>query len=301
MKARKLGYVGLILTCLLWSACGSIPIQQADRAELPANPQLERGKLEVVEDQTETFASQMLDLSLVLRKSNTMAAAKFFSDPAWVTSFPAQATKRDHPNKLVQRYGWRSAARGKRRMTRKAIAQAWDTFLGHFSRLDDVRINVEKATFDKQGRAGSAILKIFLVGRDSNGHREWFRGTASVALERADPDGWSIRSMVVTHAESLVATADFFSEVSDATGVSVRMPLLGEHNSRPYSFYWHGAAAADYRSGRRHRPIRNFRLSKLSLSQRRKRKVPRGFGSSEGETDIRSKHRRGNRTPVRRY
>ncbi|MDA2934895.1 VCBS repeat-containing protein [Acidobacteria bacterium AH-259-D05] len=199
----------------------------------------------MVEDRTEAFANQMLKLSRALRTFNTIQVADFFTNPSWVTPLPTEATDLVSDVKWVQRHGWRPRTRTKREMTREEIGRMWEAFLAHFSELEDARFKVVQATFDEEGQTGEAELKFFLIGRDPNGLREWIQGTAAVTLERAQGDTWAIQGMMIDCVESLLAATDVFSEVSEPAGVSARLPLLGAQNSRPYSFYWHGAAAVD--------------------------------------------------------
>lgn len=245
MTDRMLPYVRLTLAGAALIACASASVQADAQPEAPAPTRLPPAQLALVEDQTELFANQMLELSGALRDFKTTEVAQFFANPSWVTALPAQATELVHELKWIRRHGWRPEVRGARKVTQPEIARMWQEFLAHFSQLEDVRFNVREATFDDLGTAGSAQLTFYFVGRDRNGRREWVQGSATVTLIRGKPDRWSIETMVIDDIESLVATADVFSEVSDSAGVSVHLPLLGAQNSRPYSFYWHGAAAAD--------------------------------------------------------
>ncbi|MFQ5742308.1 MAG: FG-GAP repeat domain-containing protein [Acidobacteriota bacterium] len=219
--------------------------QQPGPQSGPLRAQLERGKLEATEDRTEALASQVLELSRALRAFNTTRVAEFFSNPSWVTPLPTEATELEPRIKWIQRHGWRPQTRATRKMTRHEIAGMWEAFLAHFSELEDARFQVEKATFDENGSTGTAQLRFYQIGRDPNGFREWVRGTATVTLETAGDDRWLIQRMVVGRVESLVAATDLFAEVGEPAGVSALLPSLGARNSRPYSFYWHGAAAAD--------------------------------------------------------
>ncbi len=241
----NLTYVGLLLAWVFLSVCSAAQTSSPTETEGSAKDHLERGKLEVVEDQTEAFANQMLELSLALRRFNTTQVANFFTNTAWVTPLPTEATSLVPENKWILRHGWRPGARRTRELTQQEIARMWEAFLAHFSELEDARFEVGKATFDEKETAGAAELKFYLVGRDPNGLLEWVRGMATVRLERAEGGRWLIHRMVIDRVESLVATSDAFSEVSEPAGVSVHLPLLGAQNSRPYSFYWHGGAAAD--------------------------------------------------------
>ncbi|MCZ6493522.1 MAG: CRTAC1 family protein [Planctomycetota bacterium] len=242
MKARARPFAALALVCFVMASLGRSALAQTSATE---KAHLDRSGLESVEDQTETLANQMLELSQALRDLDTTKAAGFFSDPSSVSSFPAAAEAAVPELKWFQQHGWRSPSPQTHDVTRQELAHMWDAFLAHFSSIEDVRFSVRKARFDGSGAPGSAGLDFYIIGRDHDGHREWVRGTATIALEPAGGGRWSIERMVVDHIESLVATTDLFSEVSKPAGVSIQVPLLGARNSRPYSFYWHGAAAVD--------------------------------------------------------
>lgn len=240
---EKLVYLSLIL--LLLNGYSGAQTSLSPRIHLSPSGQPDRNKLEAAEDQAEVFAGQMLELSRALRAFNTTRVASFFTNPSSVTPLPTQATDLVPEVKWVQRHGWRTLSNETRKMSREEIIGMWNDFLAHFSELEDARFKVTKATFDEQGTTGTAKLKFYLIGRDLDGLREWVRGSAFVTLERAENEGWSIKSMEIERVESFVAATDIFSEVSEPAGVRVRLPLLGAQNSRPYSFYWHGAAATD--------------------------------------------------------
>ena len=240
----------LILVCFLlslFSLTQESPIDteaSISQTDLSVNGRLARAKLEMVEDQTEAVAIRMLEFSNALRQVNTDEVAGFFTNPAWVTPLSSEATELLPEIKWVQHHGWCSPG-PIREMTRQEITQMWQAFLSHFSKLEDARFEVKTAVFEENGAAGAAELNFYLIGRDPDGLREWIRGLAAVTLEQTEDEQWSIQRMVIDHIESLVATKDVFSEVSEPAGVRVQVPLLGEKNSRPYSFYWHGGAVAD--------------------------------------------------------
>ena len=243
--SANLGFARLMLLCVLLNAPSTAQESPPTQTGISGKAHLERGKLEQVEDQTEALANRMLGLSGALRSFNTIRVAEFFTEPAWMTPLPTEATELVPEIKWVRRHGWRPRPPRTRKMSQQEIARRWEAFLAHFSELEDARFEVGKATFDEGGVAGSAELKFYLIGRDADGLQEWIRGRAVAKFVRGGNDKWAIERMVFTRIESLVATTDVFSEVSEPAGVSVRLPLLGAQNSRPYSFYWHGAAAAD--------------------------------------------------------
>ena len=256
MKKHTLG-----LTFLLPVLAGLLVVNlSAEKAAQTGAITIDRSRLEVEEDLSESLANDMLDLSLAVRDRDATEIGKFV--PARVAGqvFPSQPAPLEPQVKWIARHGWSGRPRAAHGagLTRQQFLQGWTQFLEHFSEIEDARFKVKGATFDESasiipgakqptatvGSTGRARLYFFVVGRDSEGRREWARGWAEVEVRRAANGRWQFQSFEVTRLDSMVALRDLFSEVAVPAGVDARRPAYGEEGNT--GFVWHGAAAADF-------------------------------------------------------
>ncbi|MEM7247864.1 MAG: hypothetical protein AAF533_21175, partial [Acidobacteriota bacterium] len=204
-----------------------------------AKAQLALDELELLEEGTESLANHLLDLSVRARSGDasrlgdgfaprvraafpeTMAAAKdrfgFFSDHDW--SFDA-ATERSREEVLAELQG----------------------LLDRHHSLEDVRF---KLTGTEPGdRPGRIVgrFKSFLVGRDADGRRSWFRGKGDLAASRDESGRWSVDALVFDTAHTVRASRDLFTEVGAPAGLAHEDPTYAERTEGLRS---HGAAAGD--------------------------------------------------------
>ncbi len=238
----------------------------AQSSSAPEPATLDPARLEIIEDLTESLANDMLDLSLAVRDRDEEKLGEFISASLTATPWPARAQPLTAEVKWVAKHAWAPAASpasnngGEAQpMSGEEFLRGWRSFLDHFGELEDVRFKVKGATFDpsadvvpeakvptaKVGSTGQAKLSFFLIGRDTEGRREWLRGSAEVQVRRGE-SRWQFQSFNLTGLESLVATRDLFSEVALPAGVEMRLPPYGSPGNKLHLFAWHGAAVADF-------------------------------------------------------
>lgn len=90
-------------------------------------------------------------------------------------------------------------------MTRLDFMREWTLFLNHFAEIEDARFKVKEASFDETansvsgaeqptavpGATGKARVAFYVIGRNTEGKREWARGTVNVTVKyvaRGDVD-----------------------------------------------------------------------------------------------------------------
>ena len=253
------------------SAQGETPAASASNRARTTDP----ARLEVVEELSESLANDLLDLSLAVRDRDQRQVAEYVpahlsATPFWSTPLPVRPVQKEV--RWVARHGWTAnghsdghssqrSARSrplKHRMPREEFLEALFAFLAHFQEIEDARFKVSGAQFAdsadvemdanvptaKVGSEGTARLKFYLVGRDTDGRREWTRGAAAVAVRRAASGRWQFESFELLSLDSMLATTDLFSEVSVPAGVAASLPSFAERGGP--GFAWYGAAAGDF-------------------------------------------------------
>lgn len=204
---------------------------------------LDRQKLEVIEERTEALANSLLELSVAVRDYDTRRVSGFFTETATITPLPSAPTDAKPDIRWTEKHGWAFQPNAATKATRAEIARQWDAFLAHFSELEDVRFKVKESAVEDSGASATARVFFYFVGRDTAGKREWVKGWANVVAVPAGKDQWVMREMIVDKLDSTVATAELFSEVSDPAGVALSLPRFGEPGNE--GWIWHGAAAGD--------------------------------------------------------
>jgi hypothetical protein len=143
-------------------------------------------------------------------------------------------------------------------MTSAEFLQNWAEFLAHFSEIEDARFKVKEANFDEKaqavlgaeqptavvGASGKARIAFYVIGRDTEGKREWARGTFMTNVRAAANKHWQFDSFDLIGFDSMVAEKDLFSEVAVPAGVGANIPSFGTPENS--GFVWNGAAAADF-------------------------------------------------------
>jgi hypothetical protein len=145
-----------------------------------------------------------------------------------------------------------------RQMTREEFMRGWMEFLSNFAEIEDARFKVKESSFDDTasavlgadvptavvGSTGRARVAFYVIGRNRAGQREWARGVANVAARFAETRRWQFDSFSLVSLDSMVASADLFSEVAIPANVSASRPAYGTNGNT--GFVWHGATAADF-------------------------------------------------------
>jgi hypothetical protein len=280
--ARTVRVVASLLTALLLGSQSLVAtFAQTGAQAQPTAPaaQVDRARLEVIEELSEALANDLLELSVATRDRDTAKTADFFPVRLNATLFPSKPAPLKPIVKWVAGRAWEAppanvATQGNAQtiqaslpaatttaptmMTAAAFLRGWTDFLDHFSEIEDARFKVKESSFDAEARAvlgakvptavagsrGTARVAFYVIGRNREGQREWARGTV-MAVVRADKGGrFQFEEWNLTSIDSLVATTDIFSEVSVPAGMGASLPAFGTPGNG--GFVWHGAAAADF-------------------------------------------------------
>ncbi len=259
LPLRRLFFLGVVLSAPLLRAQGP-PLS-------PPQPPLDRARLEVAEELSESLANDMLDLSLATRDQDMQHTSEFFPRSFSAAPFPSQPGAIRQEVKWIGKHGWTNASPPAPSLSapgtplhrrREDFLREWFAFLAHFKEIEDVRFKVKASQFDdsaqavvgarlptaKVGAAGNARIAFYVIGRDREGRREWARGTAEARVRYAENKRWQFQSFTLAGLDSMVATRDLFSEVAIPAGVDLSLPTYGSPQNR--GFVWHGAVAADF-------------------------------------------------------
>ena len=91
------------------------------------------------------------------------------------TLFPTRSGAVQHDIKWIRRHGW-DLDKVPKVTDRADFLQSVETFLSHFTEIEDVRLKVKVAEFDGgTPTRGESRVFFFVVGRDGKGRREWVR------------------------------------------------------------------------------------------------------------------------------
>jgi hypothetical protein len=235
-------------------------------AQIPAPPatNIDPKRLEISEELSESLANDVLELSVITKNRDVEKTALWFPEELTADPFPSEPTASKPEVKWVLSHGWTSAAasqaspRGAGKIKSADFLAGWSAFLDHFSEVEDARFKVKVANFDDSAQAiigaevptavagatGHARLAFFVIGRDHDNHREWARGVIEADLTYSANKHWQFQSFKLTSFDSLVASTDIFSEVSEPAGVAATLAAFGSKGND--SFTYHGAAAADF-------------------------------------------------------
>jgi hypothetical protein len=272
-----------IACALVLALCGLGLRARAQTPSAAPQPQpqeatrLDRTRLEVVEELSESLANDLLELSVATRDRDADKTAQFFPARINAEPFPSRPLPSKPLVKWIGTRAWEAegaatvltrtgahmsnptppgAARGA--MSSRDFLRGWFAFLQHFSEIEDARFKVKEASFDETARAvagakvptavvgarGQSRVAFYVIGRNTEGRREWARGVAQVSVRAGEKGRWQFESFALTSLDSLVAATDLFSEVAVPAGVSASLPAFGTQGNG--GFVWHGAAAADF-------------------------------------------------------
>lgn len=211
----------------------------------PPDLQVDRERLEVLEDLSESLANDLLALSVATRRRDRYEIAGYFGEAFEAAPFPSLPGPLTRDLKWIERHEWRTDGSGEGAPVGKGeFLRRFDRFLAHFSEIEDARFKVRDANFgDPPGPGAEAKVYFYVVGRDLEGRREWTRGTLAVAAARPAEGNWRIVRLRTESLASEVATVDLFSEVSQPAGIARAIPAFGVPPNE--GFISHGGAAAD--------------------------------------------------------
>lgn len=240
-------------------------------AQTPAQGPGDTKRLEITEELSESLANDLLTLSVATRDRDIDLIGEYLPAHVAGKTLPSSPTQTKTQVKWVGIHGWESPSKtGKAGSTsggvavdplktpRKEFLAGWATFLDHFSEIEDARFKVKEANFDPKaeavpgageptavvGAAGKARIAFYVIGRDTDGNREWARGTFRTEVRYAANKHWQFDTFELLSFDSMVASIDLFSEVAVPAGVGANLPAFGTPENG--GFIWHGAAAADF-------------------------------------------------------
>ncbi len=254
-----------LAVCLLLGVLFLSPLLASAQPAAPRKSDaINRQRLEVIEDLSESLANDLLDLSVATRNQDVNRIARFLPRRLVATPLPSFPSPLENRVKWIARHGWSATANSvpanvrPRALGGEEFLASISAFLAHFSQVEDARFKVKGAEFDASanalldakeptampGSSGWARVAFYVIGRDTEGRREWARGTAQVRIRKARNGPWQFVSFALEELSSMVATQDLFSEVSVPAGVAHRLPAYGDEGND--GFVWHGAAAGDF-------------------------------------------------------
>jgi len=281
VPARAPRAAACVLSALLLfqlPGAGAAFAQAPTRGPVAPAAQVDRDRLEVVEELSEALANDLLELSVATRDRDAATTAEFFPATLTATQFPSRPQPVRGLVKWVAGRAWEAppvnvVTRGGPHTIQASLPadpkapapmpaalflRGWGDFLEHFSEIEDARFKVKESSFDADARAvlgakvptavpgsrGTARVAFYVIGRNREGQREWARGTVMAVVRAGKGGRFQFEEWRLTAIDSLVATADIFSEVAVPSGVGATLPAFGTQGNG--GFVWHGAAAADF-------------------------------------------------------
>ena len=238
--SSKLLSVPLLVSALVVSMGAPVQPAQVAQASQPLN--VDRARLETIEDQTESLANDLLEMSVALRRLNITEAGSYFADEVDANRFPQERTRLREAAPGITLHQW-SIGEGSPRVSREELLASLASFLSLFPEIEDLRFKV-KASQLENGAEAQARLFFFLVGRNQVGDREWVRGYVNVvAVLPPESDQWQMQRFHFESLDSLVSEGDLFSEVTATAGLWEDVPRFGEPPND--GFLAHGVAVGD--------------------------------------------------------
>jgi len=262
-------FYGLIFFINIFAVNYQSAAQTVNSSSLKDKTQkVDRNRLEVIEELSESLANDLLELSVAARDRDQHLTAEFFPAVIAARPFPSRPSPIKNQVKWVGAHNWETSgskiikASGNPavadKMSSKTFLSGWSEFLEHFSEIEDARFKVKEANFDETAKAvlgaeqptavigatGKARIAFYVIGRDREGKREWARGTFWANVRAAKNKHWQFDSFDLISFDSLVAEKDVFSEVAIPAGVGATLSGFGTPENS--GFVWHGAAAGDF-------------------------------------------------------
>jgi hypothetical protein len=264
-RLKKRETASFICAVLLLTASFQFKNYAQDKIAVPQQ-NVDRTRLEIIEELSESLANDLLELSVATKDRNLELTAEYFPKTLTSAAFPASPLPPKNQIKWVDMHGWEHSnqntaakpVKSPAMISKSDFLNSWSKFLEHFSEIEDARFKVKEANFDEKAQAvlgaeqptavtgatGRARIAFYVIGRDVNGKREWARGVFMATVRAAANKHWQFDSLELISMDSMVANTDLFSEVAVPAGVGTTLPSFGTPENS--GFVWHGAAAADF-------------------------------------------------------
>jgi hypothetical protein len=241
MRATVLLLLGMLVALALAAGVALMVDLEPRGGSFPASGSVPE-EMELTEEPTEAFANALHDCSAAILEGDTRSTMECFAESLQANLFPVEAGALQEEFRWVHRHDWilgqRTAAR-----SRDELLASLETFLDHFEEIEDLRLKVKESEASADGRSVEGKLKIWLIGRDAEGRREWVRGAAEATARLDDAGRWRMEALHLHDFGSMVAGRDLFREVAAGAGMEATDPPVLGHPTKGLAAY--GAATAD--------------------------------------------------------
>ena len=258
-----------------------------ERIEIP-DPAGDPLFLELVEDDSEEVANELIELADKVRRRDFRAAAEWFADGfaghafdplpvARRTDLPLGAVRVEHDTGAPPVVG------------REAFLDSLAARIGSWKRVEAVVWKVKGAEFQAQPRWGKVRLKITLLGTGADGGPREIVAWAHVRAERTG-GRWLLDRLALDSLKEESRSAFLFTDVSASAGVAHSGIRFGQPGNDVFA--WSGAAVGDATRGRPRGPLRPEPTAQLPLRGAGAGRVHRGGGGARARR-ARRRDRRG--------
>ncbi|UCF35482.1 MAG: VCBS repeat-containing protein [Acidobacteriota bacterium] len=208
----------------------------------PEGPDLDKAKMEEVEDLSESLANALLEFSVAARDRDFARMFEFFAPSVKATLWPAGSGHGEAVTDWIDSAHTNLDASAMTTVDNSQFLENWKSLLAEYSETEDVRFKVKDATFADRSTDG-AKFKFFIVGRDQSHQRRWQKGNGHMEASLDSKGQWKISLWVIDDIDTYTASEDLFSEVGYPAGVAETLPPYGSPGND--NFLYHGSAAGD--------------------------------------------------------
>jgi hypothetical protein len=240
MRVAVLLLLGILLALAL-AAAVSLMVDLPS-VEQGADQDAITAQMDETEEPTEAFANTLHDCSGAILKGDRRGMADCLAPTPDASLFPVEPGTEEPEFRWILHHDWRLGEAPARR-PREEVLASLEAFLAHFERIEDLRLKVKKSRAVEDGRRVEGSLKLWLVGRDDRGRREWLQGAAEASAARGEDGGWRLEVLHLKELHSLVAERELFADVATPAGLAATDPPILEHPTLGLAA--HGAATAD--------------------------------------------------------
>ena len=174
-------------------------------------------RVSVEEEVLQSVAHALIELQHGVRKGNEPEIRLPWSETVSGTLFPSERGSSRPLGKGIHEVGW-VLDDTPRELSAEQMVTSLGAFLNRFSAVEDLRFLLGDAVIQPDGSV-RGVVKFQLIGRGSEGQREWTKGKADLLAVQVD-ERWRIREFQFTQLSSKVAERDLFSEVAVSSGMN---------------------------------------------------------------------------------